>query len=96
MTIETLQNEARAIWGDHPMELGDITVALGVVYGDICRQARFQKEAGEIDDGALKKELGNVIFSVIRWCGDLGYSPEECVTLAEEAQKKYVNKIVQS
>jgi hypothetical protein len=37
----------------------------------------------------LAKELGNLIFSTIRWCDDLGYSPGECVRAAAVAQAKF-------
>ena len=37
----------------------------------------------------LKKELGNIIFSTIRWCDDLGLDVMECLELAIEAQKKF-------
>ena len=38
----------------------------------------------------LKKELGNMIFSTIRWCDDLSFNPEECIELARKAQKEFV------
>ncbi len=90
MTIEQLLNDARKIWGDKRMSLDHIVLALGVVDGDICRQARNQKEQRPIDEAELKKELGNLLFSAIRWCDDLGYSPKECIELARAAQARYV------
>ena len=36
----------------------------------------------------IHKELGNIIFSTIRWCEELGYDPEECILLAIKCQKK--------
>jgi hypothetical protein len=89
MTIKTLLQEARKTWGNQPMELGHIAIAMGVVYGDICRQARNQKQQQPIDEKELKKELGNLIYSCIRWCDDLGYKPDECIELAKKAQKRY-------
>lgn len=89
MTVDELEKRAREIWGDKPMSLQDIVVTMGVVYGDICRQARMKAENGEVNDEELKKELGNLIFSVIRWCKDLGYDPEECINLAKAAQLRY-------
>jgi len=37
----------------------------------------------------LKKELGNVILSTIRWIDDLGLDVLECLDLAIEAQEKF-------
>jgi hypothetical protein len=37
----------------------------------------------------LKKELGNVLFSTIRWIDDLGLDVLECLDLAIEAQEKF-------
>lgn len=37
----------------------------------------------------LKKELGNVLFSTIRWIDDLGFDPLECLDLAIEAQESF-------
>jgi hypothetical protein len=53
------------------------------------RLARDHDEGQPLNEAELKKELGNVIFSTIRWCDDLGYTPEECIELAKQAQKKY-------
>jgi hypothetical protein len=93
MDIETLRKEARKIWGDKPMTLEHIAITIGVVYGDICRQARNNIEKGELADKELQKELGNLIFSVVRWCEDLGYEPEACIRLAQEAQTRYRSKV---
>lgn len=89
MTIQELENEARTIWGNSKIEVLDLPVLLGVVYGDICRQARNSKEGTQVDQSELKKELGNVIFSTIRWCSELGLEPEECIKLAKTAQVNY-------
>ena len=90
MTIETLLSEARAIWGDQKLTLEEIVVRLGVVTGDVSRYARDRVEGREQpDEMELKKELGNIIFSMIRWCDDLGYDPRDCIELAKQAQKRY-------
>ena len=39
----------------------------------------------------FKKELGNIIFSTIRWIDDLGLDVLECLDLAIEAQEKFAN-----
>jgi hypothetical protein len=36
-----------------------------------------------------KKELGNILFSTIRWIDDLGLDPLECLDLAIETQEKF-------
>lgn len=45
-----------------------------------------------VGEAEIKKELGNIIFSTIRWCDDLGLSPEECIELAKTAQKDHTAK----
>ena len=71
------------------MSLDEIAISCGVVTGDIQRYARDKNEHRVLDDGDLKKELGNLIFSSIRWCDDLGFDPEECIKLARQSQSKY-------
>jgi len=95
MELKQLLQKAREIWGDEKMSREDIVIALGVDYGDICRVIRDANEGGSFDEDELKKELGNVIFSTIRWIDDLGYSSEDCVSRAIEAQTKYVSKRAQ-
>jgi hypothetical protein len=90
MEIKNLLQQGREIWGEDKLNLSQIIVCLGKVFGDICRWERnAQKDKNSHNDEELKKELGNVIFSTIRWCDDLGYDPEECVRLAIECQKKF-------
>lgn len=82
--------DGRGIWGDHRLTLSQIIVRLGVGVGDLCRYERnAEKDSPARRPEELKKELGNVIFSMIRWCDDLGYDPEECIRLAQEAQKRF-------
>jgi hypothetical protein len=92
MTIQELLTTARKIWGNRKMTLEEIVVAQGVTTGDIHRYLRDKKEGKPVDEAVLKKELGNTIFSMIRWCDDLGYSPEECIQLAQAAQMAYQNR----
>ncbi len=90
MKIKKLLQTSREIWGDEKLLLAQIIVRLGKVFGDICRWERNEAKDKEIHtDEELKKELGNVIFSTIRWCDDLGYNPEECIELAVKAQERY-------
>jgi len=89
MEIKTLLSRGRNIW-PNKMALSEIIVALGVVYGDICRwQRQAPKDSARHTENELMKELGNIIFSTIRWCDDLGYDPEDCVESALVAQEKF-------
>jgi hypothetical protein len=89
MEIKQLLIEAREIWGEKKCDLPRIIIRMGKVFGDICRYARNEKPTDAPSEAELKKEMGNMIFSSIRWCDDLGYDPEECVNLAVKAQKEY-------
>ena len=90
MEIKNLLQEARQIWGSEKLSLSQIIVRMGKVYGDICRWERAaEKDKLTHTDDELKKELGNVVFSTIRWCDDLGYDPGECIKLAVDCQKKF-------
>lgn len=89
MKIDELLKDGREIWGDVPLTLPEVLVCLGVVTGDLSRLARDRLEGKEVDDAELKKELGNIIFSMIRWSDDLGYDPKECIMLAAQAQRAY-------
>ena len=90
MEIKNLLQQSRGIWGEQKLNLSQIIVRMGKVFGDICRFERNAVKDKDIHtDEELKKELGNMIFSNIKWCDDLGYDPEECINLAIEAQKKF-------
>jgi len=89
MEIQTLLKQAREIWNEK-LALSDIIVRMGKIFGDICRYERNAiKDKDLHTDEEIKKELGNMIFSTIRWCNDLGYDPEDCIKLAMESQKKF-------
>lgn len=92
MTIDELLKDARNIWGDNRMQLPHVAIAAEVIAGDLCRQARSHIENNHASEAEVKKELGNLIFSAIRWCDDLGYDPNECITLAKQAQTDYQSK----
>jgi len=90
MNIKKLLQTAREIWGDEKLTLPEIIIRLGKVYGDLCRYARnAPKDTQTHTDMELKKELGNIIFSTIRWINDLGFNPEDCIKLAIKTQIKY-------
>ena len=90
MEIKEILKIEREIWGEQRLTSSQIIVRMGKVFGDICRWERNDPKDKEIHtDQELKKELGNIITSTIRWCDDLGYSPEECIQLALDCQRKY-------
>lgn len=93
MNINNLLSQAKDIWGGNKLSLDQILIRLGVGTGDLCRIARGAEKDREMqNDEEVKKELGNIIFSTIRWCDDLGYDPEECIELAIECQKRFVEQ----
>lgn len=90
MEIKNLLQQGQEIWGGEKLNLGQVIVRMGKVFGDICRWERGAVKDKEVHtDEELKKELGNIIFSTIKWCDDLGYNPEECVNIAIDCQKKF-------
>lgn len=90
MEIKQLLKQGREIWGQEKPSLAQIIIRMEKVFGDICRWERnAKKDKAQHTDKELKKEMGNIIFSTIRWCDDLGYDPEECIKRAIECQKKF-------
>lgn len=90
MDIQSLLERSRDIWGDEKLDAKGIVVRMGVMLGDISRYARnAPKDTAKHTDEELKKELGNFIFSSIRWCDDQGYDVEECINLAIDCQKRF-------
>jgi len=90
MEIKELLQQGREIWGEEKRSLSEIIVRMGKVFGDICRWDRnAKKDESTHTDEELKKELGNMIFTTITWCDDLGYDPEECINIAIDCQKKF-------
>lgn len=90
MEIKELSKQSREIWGEQKLSLSQIIVRMGKVFGDICRWERNAiKDQAIHNDEELKKELGNIIFSTIGWCDDLGYDPEECVNIAKKCQEEF-------
>jgi hypothetical protein len=90
MEIKNLLQQGKEIWGEQKLGLDKIIVRMGKVFGDICRWERDAiKDKNMHTDDDIKKELGNMIFSTIRWCDNLGYDPEDCVKLAIDCQKKF-------
>lgn len=99
--LSALLVQGRQIWGDDfRQKLPDIMLRLMVGVGDLSRLARDCKSVsvplsdshGVVSvaiNNELKKELGNVLFSTIRWIDDLGLDVLECLDLAIEAQEKF-------
>lgn len=72
MEIKNLLQQGREIWDKENLSLDKIIVRMGKIFGDICRWERNAiKDKNTHTDDDLKKELGNIIFSTIRWCDDL-------------------------
>ena len=93
MKIKDLSLKAREILGEEKLPLAQIIVRLGKVFGDICRWERnAEKNRDTHTDEELKKELGNLIFSSIKFCDELGFDAEDCVNKAIEVQEKYVRE----
>jgi hypothetical protein len=90
MEINNLLQEGKQIWGSEKLSLSQIIVRMGKVYGDICRWERDAIRDKNIHtDEELKKELGNIIFSTIKWCDDLNYDPEDCIKSAIDCQNRF-------
>jgi hypothetical protein len=93
-----LRLQGRQIWyepgkpdmpGFGRLLLDEIVVRLMVGVGDLARLARDNVDEKKIVE--LKKELGNIIFSTVRWIDDLGLDVLECLDLAVDAQEKFAN-----
>lgn len=90
MEIKELLSESRKVWGNKKCNLSQVIVRMGKVFGDICRWERnAAKDKKYHTKKELEKELGNIIFSAIRWCDDLGFDPEDCVKEAIRCQRKF-------
>jgi hypothetical protein len=93
--IRELVALGRDIWGNHRYRLDEITIRLMKGLGDlalIVREGEPRSPELRVERALeIKKELGNVIFSTIRWCDDLGFDVIECVALAVEAQRKFAS-----
>jgi hypothetical protein len=89
--IAALLVQGRQIWGNAKHTLPEIVLRLMVGVGDLARLARSSAPTLDEYEHELKKELGNIIFSTIRWIDDLGLDPMECLDLAIDAQEKFAN-----
>lgn len=90
MDIKALLQEARSIWGSEKLSLSQILVRMGVTFGSLCRWERdADKDREKHTPEELKKQMGNMLFSMIRWCDDLGLDPEECLQKAMDSQRGF-------
>ena len=92
--ISALRVQGRQIWGPERLTLDQIVVRLMVGVGDLARLSRdgslsTVKILEKVWAHELKKELGNVLFSTIRWIDDLGLDPLECLDLAIGSQENF-------
>lgn len=96
--LKALLVQGRQIWGENRHTISEVSVRLTVGVGDLARLVRDGTETEENEGGYqarqasmrdLKKELGNILFSTIRWIDDLGLDVLECLDLAIDAQEKF-------
>jgi hypothetical protein len=88
-----LRDLGRAIWGQDRLTLEGVVVRLSVDLGKLARIARgADKDAALQTNEELATDMGNIIFSMIRWCDDLGLDPAYCVGLAIVRQTKFVTE----
>lgn len=94
--VAALRVQGRQIWGDTRHTFPEIVTRLTVGVGDLATLVRDcptpvggWRLLTEDTQRELKKELGNIIFSTIRWVDDLGLDVLECLDLAIEAQEKF-------
>lgn len=93
--VQLLAGQGIRIWGEEEdcLTLEQIIVRLGVTVGDLARIARnSEKDEATSTRDHLECEIGNVIFSCIRWCSHLGLDPVVCIERAMEAQRKFAQE----
>lgn len=88
--IVALKVQARQIWGDRRLKLRDMALECAVFSGNVARAAYGDIELSDLMRQKLKVNLGNILFSAIRWIDDLSFDPLECLYLAIESQEKVV------
>ena len=95
--LSALRVQARQVWGTKPISLSGMALWLWVSAEVLERLSRdfpdrpMVASARDVDAGRIKlqRELGDIIFSAIRWIDDLGFDARECLDLAIEAQEKF-------
>lgn len=90
---ETLYDLGRYIWRGHSNNMTPyIGTCLGIMVGDIHRQARKMFEGRKPDLPAVGIELGNIALSSIRWIGDLDLDPVHTMRVAAGTQRRYASE----
>lgn len=87
--LKALLVQGRQIWGGVQLTPAEIVLRLMVGVGDLARAVRDGRPPDNQTLLDVQRELGNIIFSTIRWIDDLGLDPLECLDLAIEAQEKF-------
>lgn len=67
------------------------TVLPGVFCLATGRDEDFEQVAPELRE-QLETAMGNIIFSMIRWCDDLGLDPIKCIVRAIECQTGFAER----
>jgi hypothetical protein len=94
--LSALRVQGRQIWGTESTPLFEMALWLRVSAEVLARLSRdfpdrpMVASARDVDAGRIKlqRELGDIIFSAIRWIEDLGFDARECLDFAIEAQEK--------
>ena len=95
--LSALRVQARQVWGTEPLPLSEMVLWLRLSTEVLARLSRdfpdrpMMASARDVDAGRieLQRELGNIIFSTIRWIDDLGFDARECLDIAIKAQEKF-------
>jgi hypothetical protein len=95
MTVSEMLAEGRKIWGSPKLGPTHIVTYMGVVFGDIARCVRDLPHDNDWKEN-LKKEMGNMILSTIRWADDLGIDLSEAIAFALEAQENKAKQVPRS
>jgi hypothetical protein len=93
---------ARDIWqGTPPLGLEHGALVLAKIVGDLAGALRDRHEGvtwhSELDEsrcwGTVYRELGNLLLTVPRLIEDAGLPLQECLELAEQAQRDYAARV---
>jgi hypothetical protein len=95
VSVAGLRELGREIWGPDRLTLEGVVVRLGVDLGKLARIARgADKDQGILNQATLELAMGNIIFSCIRWCDDLGFDPRDGLARAVRCQREFAERNV--
>lgn len=99
--VQTILREGRSIWNGvpvcgEPVSVPTIAIVLGKIHGDLCYQARRVLEGRDASTDDLRRELGNLITTAVRWVDDLGFDIDDCLQASYTAQRAYVARTEKS